>query len=827
MGEKNTSPVIRPARSRSIRRIARWLAGLLLLMGATAWAAPAAAQDGDLAGIRLTARAGYDGYYKSDFWLPVHVSAANDGPTVQGALQIVTGHVNSNDRVVYRSPITLPPSSDKSQTIYVHLSSFAGELTVELVDSSDRVVASTTTNRLTGLATDSLLYAVLTRSPGQLEYLEDVTGGRGEAAVAYLSLAEFPDVPAALNALDVVVVDDVDTGRLRNKQRAALESWLDIGGLAVVTGGSAWQETTAGVADLLPVTISGAKTFDDLPALSQFSKLSFRDPGPYLVTDSGLRRGEVLIQQDGTPLVARREHGRGSIFFLALDPSAAPLLDWQGNKAVWSEIVAAAQLLPEWANGARQGYAAASAVSSLPETDLPAGWALFIFLLIYVVAVGPLNYLVLKRMGRRELAWFTIPLLVLVFSSSAYLVGFRLKGNETIINQMSIAYGQAGGEQARVQTLIGLYSPRRASYDLALPTGAIPRPFERTYGALGGQGNIAAIEQAEIAVLRDIRVDVGGVETAVADSYQALPDVAGSVSLHFSEGELVLEINLFNNGPVNLKNASLLVGSTAISLGDLPPGSSVVHSERLTTLAAAAAGTGPIGAYVPTPPVMSPLQANLDTILGSTDYYNDREIYPRWQLLQAMAPEYGLRVGASTPNAFTLVAWSEEPQLELSLPDQAYSSTATTLYLLEIPASGGLSGEEEMVVPRDFLSWTVLAEDGLYDARVDDLQLSQGSVEFEFIPWPNFHSLKVKSLSIVLQPTNGLPAQPLPRVRLWDWNESSWRTPGDPAWGRFEVEEPSAYVGPGNAVRIQLMNPNPEGISIRRIFPELTGNLSR
>lgn len=825
MGANHNSPDVRRARPRTSGRFVQIALGLLILIGTSAWAIPVASQDSDNPEIELTARAGYDGYYKSDFWVPVRVNVANEGPAVQGYLQIVAGNANSNDRVVYRSPISLPTSSNKGQTLFVHISSFVNELTVELVDSSDDVLASTETNRLTGLAADSLLYGIVTRAPGQLGYLEDVTGGRTEAAVAYINLAEIPEVAAALNALDVLVFDDVDTRQLTSAQRAGLESWLDTGGLSVITGGAAWQETTSGLEDLLPVSISGTQTLDDIPALRTLSNLSFRDPGPYLVADSTLRQGETLLHQDGTPLVTRRGHGRGSIFFLALDPSLAPLLDWAGSRAVWAEIVNYAQPLPGWANGARQSYAATSAVSSLPASDLPAGWALFIFLLIYVVVVGPLNYLVLRRLGRRELAWFTIPSLVILFSTSAYLVGFRLKGNETIINQMSIVYGQADGEQARVQTLIGLYSPRRTSYDLMLPAEAIPRPFERAYGGLSGQGNIGAIEQAENMVVTDIRVDVGGVETLVADSYQPRPDVTGSVRLRPSEGDVILEIDLFNNGSIHLENATLLVGSTAIRLGDLAPGSSVSHAERVLSLATSAARTGPVGVYVPTPPTASPLLMNLDTILGSTDYYNDREVYPRWQLLQAMAPDYAIGAGTLAPNAFTLIAWSKQPQLELSLRDEAYGSTATSLYLLELPASRQFSGEAEMVVPRDFLNWAVLAEDGVYDARINDLYLAEGNVVFEFKPWPDFQSMNVQSISIIMHPPNGSPNQPLPRVRLWDWDAQSWRTPGDPGWGHMTVEDPLHYVGPGNAIRLQLLNPGPEGIMIQSIYPELTGTM--
>ena len=49
-------------------------------------------------------------------------------------------------------------------------------------------------------------------------------------------------------------------------------------------------------------------------------------------------------------------------------------------------------------------------------------------------------------------------MLVLIFSGVTYFTGFQLRGNDTIINQISVAYSQSDGEQADVYSLLGLYS---------------------------------------------------------------------------------------------------------------------------------------------------------------------------------------------------------------------------------------------------------------------------------------------------------------------------------------------------------------------------------
>src|SRR5205085_852445 len=64
----------------------------------------------------------------------------------------------------------------------------------------------------------------------------------------------------------------------------------------------------------------------------------------------------------------------------------------------------------------------------LPVLDLPEPLGIAIFLLVYILLIGPVNFIVLRRMRRAELAWITIPALVLIFSVGAYLIGYQSKG---------------------------------------------------------------------------------------------------------------------------------------------------------------------------------------------------------------------------------------------------------------------------------------------------------------------------------------------------------------------------------------------------------------
>jgi hypothetical protein len=775
----------------------------------------------------MAAKAGYDGLYKGEFWVPVQVELSNTGPEIVGTVQIAVGSSAGGDRVVYSAPVSLPTQSNKRLTLYAYLPNIRSDLTVELVDERDRLIGAVETNALDRLNVDDLLYGVVSDRPGELDMLEGVTGDRREAAVAFLDPADLPEAAAAWNALDVLVFHDVDSGQLTPGQLRALRGWLDLGGQLVVTGGPSWQKTTAALADLLPVAVTGAQTVADLPGLSAQAGQPFRDPGPYLVTSGSLRSGQVLFHEEGLPLLARQRHGRGAAYFLALDPALAPLADWEGSKSLWSEIAAFTPSLPAWAMGAQNGFAASSAVTTLPSLSLPSVLQLLFFLFVYIIVVGPLNYMLLSRMKRRELAWLTIPGLVVIFSAIALIMGFQLKGNVTIMNQMSVAYGATDGEQMRLQTLLGLYSPRRETYDIQLPAGTMARPFDRSFGALAGGGTIDSVERSGHVTLSEVRVDVSDVQTFVAESYGPTPPIAGQAELQLKDGYIELDVSVQNNGDVGLENVVVLLGFTAIPLGDLEPGEILSANERISsgqaTTAAGPGGIGTLGATVG--PATSPLSLHMPTILGSSNYFNDPDVFPRWQLLQAITPEFRGDDGHYPLGTVTLIAWSDEGQLDVDLADSDFDSLATTLYFLELPLTQSLVSGRGVTLDGALLSWRIVDESGVFNPAVSDFYLPTGWIEYEFQPWPEFQAMAVTDLAVSLLAPSHASSQPLPNMQLWDWNQERWLDVADAGWGRTEIVDPAPFVGPGNSVRIRLENASQRGIEILDIHPQLTGNL--
>ncbi len=72
-------------------------------------------------------------------------------------------------------------------------------------------------------------------------------------------------------------------------------------------------------------------------------------------------------------------------------------------------------------------------------------------------------------------------------------------------------------------SLLGLYSPQRATYDLSLPAGALARPYTQDFGVPfnSDDPNVGSITYGNEVTISDVRVDIGEVSVFLARERRA------------------------------------------------------------------------------------------------------------------------------------------------------------------------------------------------------------------------------------------------------------------------------------------------------------------
>lgn len=631
------------------------LLGLLLALLALPGAAPRALAQPSA--ISMSARAGYgDGSYRLAEWYPVVVDISNAGADLRGVLEWQVPP--RDDGEVFQRTIDLPRGSRKRVVLDVYTSGFARAGLLRLISGSAVLAEQSVT--LAPVDEGIFFAGVVSSDPALLNSLGSAqVAGFASAQVEHLAPADLPEALAELRAFNALFLHDLDTAALTEGQRRALAGWVGLGGQLVVSGGPTAPRVVAGLADLLPVLAVGELSQGDLSGLAGLAGASPAGlPASASVSRPQARPGaEPLLP--GSDLLLRQRYGSGLVIFAAFD--LASLRGWPAESALWSKVLR--QVLP-LAPGAGAPLSQFSlldrGVLKLPSLNLPSPWSLVLFMLVYVLVIGPLNYLLLRRMRRLELAWLTVPAVVLLFTAGLYIVGIALRGGESQLNQLAVV--QAGESQPAGQAtaFLGLFSPRRATYNLGFPSAALVTsgPSQSFLNASFEPVVVGENGAPSLAVLADI----SSVTSLVVEAAVDLPLQVQSAVISDTQG---YSGELRNTGGLALDDALLVSGGSFVRLGGIAPG----ESKRF---------------------VASDAQTGFPNSLGLAE----SGVFDRQAIMNLLFDRDILRfrnpgISGTAPvdaEGLYLLAWASQPTVDVSLGGQPASQNGLTLFVIRLNA---------------------------------------------------------------------------------------------------------------------------------------------
>jgi hypothetical protein len=749
--------------------------------------------------LEIEVRAGFDGYVQPGTWTPITVTASNDGPDVTGELRVQVDPL-TGARTNYVYPIELPRGSRKQVMLYVaDLSGFGNEIQVDLVERG-RVVTSERV-QLQFANANVLLVGIWSDSPQGLIDIAQVTPSSGETRLAVLTAEDFPAEAPAWAALDALVIADADTGQLSPEQRTALGRWVMGGGRLVIVGGLGYQRVLSGLEDIVPVADVSVSTVE-LASLAEAVDAPF---GPQTPTEGPAAVGapipgaRALVDGEGGPLVVWRPSGYGFVAYLAPDPGLNPLFGWEGMAPLWRMVLSAGNPRPAWAYemNAQWDYAR-QAVAAVPGVSLPSVVQLCGFLALYVGLIGPVNYFVLTRLKRRELAWFTIPALILLFSGVAYVTGFQLRGSRAILHRLALIQTGEGEDTAQVDALVGVWSPRRARYDLEVGPGFLARPMPRDFGGAFASVAEMEVEQGDGVEVRGIQVDVGSIQPLVVEGFMAggLP-VESALTLTPEAGGVRVRGEVRNEGEVDLIDVSLALGGTVVALPNLPAGSAVDVDE---VLAGGQASRGLTSSLDPYPPEGSVAYGGLyNTFVSGVsggDCYSLPEYRRRCNLLLSMT---STQVSGTDVYLF---GWADSIPVDMRILGGPSDAVDTALYVVKLDADLGAGAGEVVEVPPGLMVWNALDDRYTWTSPYDLYMYPDETYTFQYKPLPVVGPIEVESFVVHLERDYGTDAPP--EILLRNVETGRWEVLQGADYGDTVVEDAARYVGPGNVVDLRV-----------------------
>ncbi len=519
--------------------------------------------------VTLTVQAGLDGFCKSNLWFPIRVTVENTGADVNARVQASYKN-DMNGQTTYGQDISLPATSRKEFFIYIHPDGTMRNFVVSVLDGNKTLEKKNLNMNCT--YDPVTFFGVIADQPSTFTILNDVRPLMGLTRVGQLRIEDLPDQAQGWDALDALVISNVDTGTLDAGQKQAMQLWLARGGKLFVTGGAHWQATSAGLGEILPVKLTSTKNVTGLSALGTYAKdLTMEEQGAILAAGQLQDDANVLVKQDGVPLLVEKQVGFGKVYFLAADPGLQPLIGWNGMKGIYDHLLGFKSPRPVWADASWDSYQVNDALAALPELALPAFGYICCWLGLYVFVIGPLNYFVLRRFKRTELAWITIPVLVVLFTGLAYVSGFAYRGTRPILNRIMLMQGWDGVDRAQANALVGVYSPSRTAYTVETQEQFMLYPLSSVGGNLQGNDNWLSVKNDAGTILPDMRVEIGGMQSVGTSG--SLPALTIQHDLTVTLGNKVPKLTgtITNTGNTTINDAVIVTPSGWRTLGDIPP----------------------------------------------------------------------------------------------------------------------------------------------------------------------------------------------------------------------------------------------------------------
>ncbi len=485
----------------------------------------------------LHARAGKSDYDDGDFTIETELSVsassdsyeilieiANDGPDFEGTVRVIADNGGSST-CAYDTAISLSEGSTKQFTVSIPVSSLdvyysgygqARTLYLILLDDKGNEVTTEKYNRLFQDYQDKVPVGILSDAYDDLSYLDM----NGNAVYVFndnypLELVELSkdNLTDELDRLDFLIIDQYDTSQLSTEAVAAVEDWTDRGGMLIFgTGNYAYDVLGGFEPNFLQTECLGIYDSTTYAFMTENGKENmFAITGSYnpydyygvsvdmyissvYETDTAILSG--MSQYDGNyhygdGYGSSISCGSGSITYLYYALSDPDIVRACSSLNYVTENIlrmASDQTTLDYATfhnseegGIRYTYNVRSALGiiDMEKSDINYN-VLKVLIIIYVVLVGPVVYLVLRHMKKRELYWAAVPAMALLFVGIVSIAGRGFRIADTTV--CSVTFADAGGS-GETGSVLYAYSAGHDDWQISLADEcAYVGPLQADYG---------------------------------------------------------------------------------------------------------------------------------------------------------------------------------------------------------------------------------------------------------------------------------------------------------------------------------------------------------
>jgi hypothetical protein len=298
--------------------------------------------------------------------------------------------------------------------------------------------------------------------------------------------AQLPLGHDALQSLSLLAV--IGRQKVSADADEAIRRWVFEGGHLILSVGTPADFEALPMSAWVPIQVTGQSRLRDL------SNLTTQIPGSPPIRVSVVEAlqfefdaGQTIAATLDGPLWARVPYGFGSVTILGVDLSRRPLMNWealpqfceklsgmQRTTELDSQRTAAVQLSQTGVSDLQTQLV--NGLDQFPSSRKPSTWFAMGMILLYLLAIGPLDYLIVHKLLKRpHWTWVTFPLLVMLAAAGAAATARDRNPQSRLANQVDMVDVDMASNTARVQSWLSFAPPESGRFHIeARRSAALP-----------------------------------------------------------------------------------------------------------------------------------------------------------------------------------------------------------------------------------------------------------------------------------------------------------------------------------------------------------------
>lgn len=531
---------------------------------------------------------------------PVAVDIENKGPDAVGQL-LATGEEKST-----RYPIELPTGAKKRIVTYPSGSAYG--LAPELfLDTNRARIQIPFVSRGSYVYGGMSLIALISDNSGELGFLRqgadtNPNNSQNTFGDAYCLPEDAPERPVGYQGLSAIVLGE-GSDRISDAAVRAIQSYATTGGTVVFVGGaSARVLSDPRWAGFLPASGFLTTNVKGSRVLSRIQGAAFMET---MTISNGKPEPFAKVQKDGeTPMILERGYGLGRVVVFAFNPFEEPVVRWAGRRRLFNQYARglesqrAAQFLTQFdtTNSGYDPYGGSPAYTMHPSgaystsyssgygystdksdpfsVELPGASKVFWILAAFFITVVPVNFFVLRKLGKGEWAWVTAPVISLAFAgiflnqaSDLYAASLSTATNGALVVQQ-------GSPEAMFIGSTQMFFPNGGSYDLKMENvdqlGSGQQDYYSHYGRDSqSRTQVNPVDTGSIRI-PDLRAaNLAFEEIGYRQRFSQSPNI----QIHSEKmPNSLVKVTVKNGSASDLRNAAIIVAGVRHGLRPLKPG---------------------------------------------------------------------------------------------------------------------------------------------------------------------------------------------------------------------------------------------------------------